>query len=403
MLHPMTDPVANGDYESAMRSWIAVAVLSIAASAVAHLVARHTLVRPDLLIAAGFAFAFLVARVLTIRLPQGDEVSITLIVGLVGLAVANVPMLIAASIVAAMVDIFARLSQPTLVPTSSRIRSAIRASALLGLAAPWQLILHPLAGSGLLGDSIVLWALAAGTTLAVMDLLTQGLDVSLSNHRPLADAAMSLARPLGMVYVVHISIGAVVLRLQALSGFWPFPAAILLTMILQNSFNLYMRIRRAYVETIGALANAAELDRPADAGHARRVSDLAVAVGRRMGLSSRELERVGYAALLHDIGRMGAGGDGSFEVHSARGAEIAAAIPFLADVAPLILWSPDGDAATPPLGWAIVRACSRYDRLRAGEGGRAAIDEIASQPDGLDSKVIDVLRELTERPSGGER
>ena len=41
------------------------------------------------------------------------------------------------------------------------------------------------------------------------------------------------------------------------------------------------------------------------AGHSRRVQQLALAIGRELGLSHAELELLGHAALFHDIGKLG--------------------------------------------------------------------------------------------------
>ena len=40
------------------------------------------------------------------------------------------------------------------------------------------------------------------------------------------------------------------------------------------------------------------------AGHSRRVQQLALAIGRELGLSQAELEVLGHAALFHDIGKL---------------------------------------------------------------------------------------------------
>lgn len=206
----------------------------------------------------------------------------------------------------------------------------------------------------------------------------------------------ALQRPLVTMYLVHIAMAAVAVRLYAESGLWAFPIALLLTLILQNSFNLYLRIRRGYADTISALAHAAELDRPHDSGHARRVADLAVAVGRRMGLSSHDLERIGYAALLHDIGRMGELADDTSGVHAQRGAEIVASIPFLAEVAPLI--DRPADDGAQPIGAEIVRVCSRYDRLRAEVGASSALETLAEEAGGLKGRVLEILSEVITDP-----
>ncbi len=61
------------------------------------------------------------------------------------------------------------------------------------------------------------------------------------------------------------------------------------------------RTSMALVETI-ALAIEAK-DRTSER-HLRRVRTYAVGVGRRLGMSGEELEELGYAALLHDIGKL---------------------------------------------------------------------------------------------------
>lgn len=349
---------------------------------------------PDLVPIAGLASAFFAARLLTIRLPQGDEVYVTIMVGLVGLALVDMPQLLLASLLAGFVDVVARHSQSTRSESIYRTFDALRGAAVLGALTPVQPFLLRLLSDGAATDAVILWSVAAGAAYALLDLLTAAVQQRVAGGMPVVQGMGTLIRPLGTVYVVHIAMAAVVLRLHPIPGGWPFPVAVLLTLILQNSFNLYLRIRRAYSETIGALARAAELDRPDDTGHARRVADLSVAVGRRIGLSSRDLERIGYAALLHDIGRIGDAGTPGTESHARRGAEIAASVPFLADVAPLILGPVSDDSASAPLGWRIVRACSRYDRMRAELGARAAIDVLAQQDFEDDGRVLEALEEV---------
>ncbi|MBB5324145.1 putative nucleotidyltransferase with HDIG domain [Anoxybacillus tepidamans] len=54
-----------------------------------------------------------------------------------------------------------------------------------------------------------------------------------------------------------------------------------------------------------SLNNALEAKDPYTLGHSQRVSRLAAATAKRMGLSSRECEQIRLAGLFHDIGKIG--------------------------------------------------------------------------------------------------
>ncbi|MDB4891305.1 MAG: putative integral rane protein [Gemmatimonadetes bacterium] len=63
--------------------------------------------------------------------------------------------------------------------------------------------------------------------------------------------------------------------------------------------------RRAYVATIACLADAVQAKDPYTHGHCERVSHYARAAAERLGLSDAELRVTCYAALLHDVGKIG--------------------------------------------------------------------------------------------------
>jgi putative nucleotidyltransferase with HDIG domain len=59
------------------------------------------------------------------------------------------------------------------------------------------------------------------------------------------------------------------------------------------------------LDAISALAAALDARDPNTAGHAERVSRLAMAMGRELGLGAGDLEILRFGALLHDIGKIG--------------------------------------------------------------------------------------------------
>ncbi|MDA8344507.1 MAG: GAF domain-containing protein [Thermaerobacter sp.] len=58
----------------------------------------------------------------------------------------------------------------------------------------------------------------------------------------------------------------------------------------------------ALLELLGAVTDAREQE---VAGHSRRVAEYAKSIAAALGLPSREAERIGHGALLHDIGKIG--------------------------------------------------------------------------------------------------
>jgi putative nucleotidyltransferase with HDIG domain len=63
-------------------------------------------------------------------------------------------------------------------------------------------------------------------------------------------------------------------------------------------------IRRIFLNSVEALVHALEAKDRYTAGHSRRVTQLSVAIGQAMSLSSEDLEDLRWGALLHDVGKI---------------------------------------------------------------------------------------------------
>jgi putative nucleotidyltransferase with HDIG domain len=68
---------------------------------------------------------------------------------------------------------------------------------------------------------------------------------------------------------------------------------------------LFDELERAYVQTVLGLANAVEAKDSYTSDHVQNVAQMAIDVGREMGLSQREQESLRLGAILHDIGKIG--------------------------------------------------------------------------------------------------
>ncbi len=146
------------------------------------------------------------------------------------------------------------------------------------------------------------------------------------------------------------------------------------------------KMKSAYLKSITVLAAAVETKDAGTIGHAQRVAETTKAIARALGMSGKELERIEYAALLRDIGKavvphavlnksdpLTVQEWGIVKSHSKLGAEMVAAVPFLADCANLVLhhheyWDgtgyPDGlKGEDIPLGSRILAVTSDYDAL----------------------------------------
>jgi putative nucleotidyltransferase with HDIG domain len=72
-----------------------------------------------------------------------------------------------------------------------------------------------------------------------------------------------------------------------------------------ESAGLVEEVRKKLVQTVGALARGMEAKDYYTGGHTERVSDIAVALARRLGYTGAQLDAVEIGALLHDIGKIG--------------------------------------------------------------------------------------------------
>ncbi|MDD5008677.1 MAG: PAS domain S-box protein [Syntrophorhabdaceae bacterium] len=64
------------------------------------------------------------------------------------------------------------------------------------------------------------------------------------------------------------------------------------------------KLERAMGGTISVMAHAVEVRDPYTAGHQRRVTDLAFAIGKALNLTEHEIEGLRMAGLIHDIGKL---------------------------------------------------------------------------------------------------
>jgi HD domain len=186
--------------------------------------------------------------------------------------------------------------------------------------------------------------------------------------------------------------------------------------VIQLAFRRYAGIRATYLQTVRALAQVTEVAGYVDSGHSRRVSKIALAVGRDLGMSEPELLKLEYAALMHDIGQLSlvdpipAGATVDVDRAKTRriaefGAEVISQTGVLDEVAAIVRfqWLPyRGNTVKPPLASKIIRAVNAFDDQVAGSSDRdriaAAIASIrACTEREYDPTVVAALATVTNR------
>ena len=184
---------------------------------------------------------------------------------------------------------------------------------------------------------------------------------------------------------------------------------------------------QSYVATIGALAAALDAKDRYTEAHSRETAELAVNVGRRLGLAGEQLRLVEYGALLHDIGKIGIPGyilqkpgpltPEEFAImreHPVIGERILVSVQFLAPLGPIVRaeherWNgtgyPDGlKGEEIPIESRIIHACDAFHAMASDRAYRQALplaDIVAEFGRGsgqqFDPRVVEVMLQLIEQ------
>jgi putative nucleotidyltransferase with HDIG domain len=184
---------------------------------------------------------------------------------------------------------------------------------------------------------------------------------------------------------------------------------------------LYDDIDRSYLQTVGALANAIEAKDPYTKGHSERVADLSIKMADALGLSAQEKEHLNFAALLHDVGKIGINRDilwkhcsldeceeDEMRSHPDKGVQILAPINFLKPALSSIRHHHEQfDGSGYPLGLKggeiplkarILSVADAWDAMRSDRPYRAALSVEEAKNEVLrysgiqfDPKIIEAL------------
>jgi hypothetical protein len=248
---------------------------------------------------------------------------------------------------------------------------------------------RPIAGADIISGSGHWWiAFVVMTVLVVIGWLAEAIIGALIRADDLG-ARFSVALwdemrtqlPLGAAVGVSAMMITFAAEVMGLAELAVFIGPLLVT---QVAFRRYSGIQATYLQTVRALARVTEVGGYVESGHSRRVSRLAVAVGRELGLSEPDLLHLEYAALMHDIGQLAlpdpipGGATVLVSPQDQRriaelGAEVISKAGVLDRVAQLVRcqsWPARGHDPEPPVGSRIIRAVNAFDDLVGGSTDR---------------------------------
>lgn len=191
-----------------------------------------------------------------------------------------------------------------------------------------------------------------------------------------------------------------------------------------NNACLYQKIQDSYFEITKALAQAIEAKDPYTHGHSERVMEYAVQIAQKLDLPEEEKELLKYAAMLHDIGKIGVRGIvlnnpndltneeyDEIKKHPAVGEGIIQPIELLQPIRPFIKhhheWYngkgyPDGlSGENIPLGARILAVADAYDAMKSDRPYRKALTEETAIQElkrgsstQFDPKIVEIFLEI---------
>lgn len=202
---------------------------------------------------------------------------------------------------------------------------------------------------------------------------------------------------------------AQIVALVGVAGLALFVAPLL---VARETYNRYIRLREAYSDTVRSLVGAIEAKDPYTMGHSVRVAEYTIGIARHMAIDEPQLERLEYAALLHDLGKVGiprsllakpaaltATEIAEIRRHPDIGASIIETVPYLEDIVSTVQhhhervdgagYSAGLAGIAIPLPARILAVADSYDAMTSERPYRSALS------------TIEALREL-EAHSGSQ-
>jgi HD superfamily phosphodiesterase len=171
------------------------------------------------------------------------------------------------------------------------------------------------------------------------------------------------------------------------------PLFVVPILVARQTFASYLALKESQEAAVRTLIGALEAKDPYTAGHAERVADYAQYIGQELSMSPSRLERLRFAALMHDVGKLvvpnhllnkkgklTAEEFAAVRMHEEVSVEILTRIDFLAPVAPSATskaaeFAPVADDRGQPIEPHIVAVADAFDAMTSTRSYRRALPQ----------------------------
>jgi HD superfamily phosphodiesterase len=239
--------------------------------------------------------------------------------------------------------------------------------------------------------TLLLLALPSALAFAVVEFVFYSVAIYLETREPPAKVR-TLVAVLGQMLPFAV-LGVFLGLLYVDYGVVLVPLFIVPMLVARQAFASYLEIRESQEAAVRTLIGALEAKDPYTAGHAERVAGYAQYIGQELSMSPSRLERLRYAALMHDVGKLvvpnhllnkkgklTAEEFAQVRMHEDVSVEILTRIDFLAPVAPSATseaaeFAPVADERGQPIEPHIVAVADAFDAMTSTRSYRKALEQ----------------------------
>ena len=152
---------------------------------------------------------------------------------------------------------------------------------------------------------VITQLIAAGTAFSVVNFGLAVTAASVRTSQPFRRVWALGASNVLTSLVAQVPLGWLMAQVALKVGLWAAVMVIIPLQLARYSLSKYTEIRDLFFGSVSALSQAIDAKDGFTRGHADRVSRIAGAIARELGVPEREIEQIELAGLLHDIGKIG--------------------------------------------------------------------------------------------------